>query len=169
MSSSKVDTAGARREGRALRIVGFGLLGGCALAVAGVIEGIVAFYVFRAIAVSLYPENGVWVMTALSSQLPLVLAVAGLLVGAIGMACFGGGHRAQESVKWTLITLLRNSLIGATLGVLVGGMSALALGRTQSQQLITLFSTFFAGVFVGFLLGLIVSLLLSAKRKPTAA
>ncbi len=169
MSSSKVGTAGVRREGLAMRVIGFGLLGGGAMAVAGAIEGIVAFYVFRAIAVSLFPQNGVWVMTAFSSKLPPVLAVAGLLFGGIGMACFGGGRRAQETATGTLITLLRNSLIGTALGVFVGGMSGFALGRMQSQELITLFSTVFASVLFGFLLGLIVSLILSAKRKPTAA
>jgi hypothetical protein len=108
-------------------------------------------------------------MTAFSSNLPLVLAVAGLLFGGIGMACCGGGRRAQESAKGTLITLLRNSLIGTTLGVFLGGMSGAAVGRMQSPELMPVFLNFFAGVLFGFLLGLIASLILSAKRKPVTA
>ena len=168
MSSSDADVKDGRNIGVLSRVIGFGLIGGLALGVVGGIEGVVAFYIFRAIDLALYPHYGAFVMTAVSSMLPIVLTVVGLLVGGIGIACFGGGRRAQESAKAMLSALVRNALLGTALGVLIGGMSGLALGRVQSQEPPTLFATFFAGVFFGFLMSLIVSLIVSIKRKPTA-
>ena len=168
MSSSNVGATAERREGVASRVIRFGIAGGVALALAGAIEGSLAFYIFRATEQAPFPRYGVVVMTAISSRLPIVLGVVGVLIGGIGMAYFGGGRRAQDNAKAMLATLMRNTLIGTGIGVLVGGVGALAIGRSQSQEPITLFATFFAGVLFGFLLGLIISLVVSAKRKPAA-
>ena len=167
MSSSKVGVAAGPREGVVMRVIRFGIAGAIALAIVGAIEGAVAFYVFRAMEQALFPQYGGVVMTAVSSGLPIVLAVAGVLFGGIGTACFGGSHRAHENAQGVLSMLMRNTLIGTGTGVLVGWLGAFASGRSHPQDPITLFGTVFAGVLFGFLLGIVLSLIVSAKRKPT--
>ena len=151
------------------RVIGFGLIGGVAMGIAGGMGGVVAFYIFRAIDLALYPHYGTFVMTALSSQLPVVLTAAGLLFGAIGMACFGNSRPAQENAKEALIALVRNALIGVGIGSVVGGISGLIVGRMQSPEDTTFFTTFFAGVVFGFVLGLIGALITSVKRQQAAS
>jgi hypothetical protein len=67
---------------RIARIVGSGITGSIALALAGFVEVLIAFPAFTTVHQAIYPgTEGRVVVTALSSGLPEVLAFLGCLVG----------------------------------------------------------------------------------------
>lgn len=168
MSSSNVGLTPNSRDGVARRVIGFGTAGASALAVAGAVEGLFAFYALRAMTQALFPHAGEFVMTPLNSGLPIGMALVGLLFGGIGLALFGGSYQAQENANATLAKLLRNALLGTVLAVFAGGLGALALSRSASAPSAVLFTNFYYGAFFGFILGLVVSFIVSAMRRPNA-
>ena len=145
---------------RIARIVGCGILGGVALALAGFLEGLIAFPAFVAVHEAIYPPetHGRVFMTALHSGLPVVLAFLGASVGGLTIAILTGLAQGSESIGRHLRQLITGALAGTTLGVIVGVLGGLALGWSRTPTQVGLFSGYFYGACLGFVLGLVVSL-----------
>jgi peroxiredoxin len=150
---------------RIARIVGFGTTGSIALALAGFVEGLIAFPAFRAVHQAIYSgTEGRVVTTALSSGAPEVLAFLGCLVGGLTIAILIGRSQGPESPWRSLGQLLKGALAGTAVGVMAGVLGGLALGWSMSPTPGGLFMGYFYGTCLCFLLGLVVSLITSARR-----
>jgi thiol-disulfide isomerase/thioredoxin len=150
---------------RIARIVGFGTTGSIALALAGFVEGLIAFPAFRAVHQAIYSgTEGRVVTTALSSGAPEVLAFLGCLVGGLTIAILIGRGQGSESSWGSLGQLLKGALRGTAVGVIGGVLGGLALGWSIAPTPGGLFMGYFYGTCLGFLLGLVVSLVTSARR-----
>ena len=118
---------------RIARIVGSGLTGGIALALAGFVEGLIAFLAFKTVHQAIYPgTEGRVVMTALSSGLPEVLAFLGCFVGGLTIAILIGRRQGSESPWRSLGQLLKGALRGTAVGVIAGVLGGLAVGWSIS-------------------------------------
>ena len=100
MSSSVIDNGSLSVWRKIGRIVGSGIIGGIALALAGFVEGLIAFPAFKAVHHAIYPPatDGTVSMTALHSGLPVVLAFLGGLVGGLTIAILIGRLRGRRAV-----------------------------------------------------------------------
>jgi peroxiredoxin len=146
-------------------IVGSGITGSIALALAGFVEGLIAFAAFKAVHQAIYPgTEGRVVMTALSSGLPEVLAFLGCFVGGLTITILIGRGRVSESPWRSLGQLLKGTLRGTAVGVIAGVLGGLALGWWMSPTPGGLFMGYFYGTCLCFLLALVVSLITSARR-----
>ena len=135
-------------------IVIAGLTGGIALALAGFVEGLIAFLAFKAVHQAIYPgTEGRVVMTALSSGLPEVLAFLGCLVGGLTITILIGRGQGSEGLWRSLGQLLKGALRGTSVSVIVGVLGGLALGWTISPTYGGLFMGYFYGTSLCFLLG----------------
>jgi peroxiredoxin len=147
-------------------IVGSGITGGIALALAGFVEGLIAFPAFTTVHHAIYPPRiyGTVFVTALHSGLPVVLAFLGGLFGGLTITILIGLARGSESPWRSLGQLLKGALPGTALGVIAGVLGGLALGWWRSPTQIGLFMGYFYGTCLCFLLGLVVSLIRPARR-----
>lgn len=147
------------------RIVGAGMTGAIALALAGFVEGLMAFPAFSTVHQVIYPgAEGRVVMTALSSGLPVVLAFLGCLIGGLTITILIGRGRGSEGPWRSLGQLLKDALPGTAVGVLGGVLGGLALGWSIAPTPLGLLMGYFYGASLGFLLGLISSLIISTRR-----
>jgi peroxiredoxin len=146
-------------------IVGSGITGGIALALAGFVEGLIAFPAFSTVHQAVYPgTEGKVVITGVSSGLPVILAFLGGVVGGSTIAILMGRHQRSESPWRSLGQLLKDALRGTAVGVIAGVLGGLALGWSISPTHGGLFMGYFYGTSLCFLLGLIVSLIGSARE-----
>jgi peroxiredoxin len=150
---------------RIARIVGSGFTGSIALALAGFVEGLIAFPAFTTVHQAIYPgTEGRVVVTALSSGLPEVLAFLGCLVGGLAIAILIGRGLGSERPWRPLGQLLKVAVPGTAIGVGAGVLGGLALGWSLSPTPVGLFMGYFYGTCLCFPVGLVVSLITSARR-----
>ena len=151
---------------RTIRLVlGFGVVGSIALALAGFVESLIVFPAFMAVHRGLFPNAGRDVMTAVSSGLPGVQAVFGVVIGAVAFAILGiPGSKRQDAARFLGRSLI-DALLGTSLGVVAGVLGGLALGWGMAPTPQALFMGYFYGSLFGFLLGMIVSVITSTRRK----
>jgi hypothetical protein len=146
-------------------VVGFGVVGSIALALAGFVESLIVFPGFMAVHRSLFPNAGRDVMTAVSSGLPGLQAVFGVVIGAIAFAILGiPGSKRQDAPRF-LVRSLIDALLGTSLGVVAGVLGGLAFGWSMAPTPQALLMGYFYGSLLGFLLGLIISVITSTRRK----
>jgi peroxiredoxin len=146
-------------------IVGAGITGGILLALAGFVEGMIAFPVFTTVHQSVYSgTEGKVVITGVSSGLPIILAFLGGVGGGTTIAFLMGRRQRLERPWRSLGQLLRDALRGTAAGVIAGVLGGLALGWSIAPTHLGLFMGYFYGTSLGFLLGLVVSLIGSARK-----
>jgi peroxiredoxin len=147
------------------RIVIAGLTGSIVLALAGLMEGLVAFAAFTTIHQAIYRGTaGRVVMTALSSGPPAILAFLGSVIGGLTITILMGRHQRSETPWLSLRTLLTGTLRGTAVGVIAGVLGGLALGWSIAPTPVGLFMGYFYGTCLCFLVALVVSLIGSARK-----
>ena len=168
MSTSAMGKPTASVWRTAARIIGFGLIGSIALALAGFVEALIVFPAFKAVERGHFPSTGRYVITAVSSGLPGVQAVVGIVIGGIAFAFLGIlGSKRQNAPRFLGRSLI-DALLGTSVGVVAGVLGGLALGWSIAQNPQALFMGNFYGSLLGFLLGLVISMLASTRRKGGA-
>jgi hypothetical protein len=150
---------------RAGRIIGFGLVGSIALALAGFLEALIVFPVFMTVHRRLFPFTGRDVMTAVTSGLPGVQAALGIVIGATAFAILGISGSRRHSAPRFLGRSLIDAVLGTSVGVVMGVLGGLALGWRIAPTPQALLMGYFYGSLLGFLLGLVISVIASGRRK----
>ena len=107
-------------------------------------------------------------MTALTSVVPVLLAVLGGLFGTLTIGILIA-LRLEVAKPWQgPAQLLKAGALGTALGVITGLPGGLALGWRLQPTHVGLFAGYFYGTSLCFLLGLIISPIASARRNRLA-
>jgi len=162
--TSLMDRASASAWRTITLVFGFGVIGSIALALAGFVESLIVFPAFMAVHRGLFPHAGSDVMTAVSTGLPGIQTIVGLVIGGIAFAILGIPGSKRRNAPRFLGRSLIDAVLGTSLGVAAGVLGGLALGWGMAPTPQALLMGYFYGSLLGFLLGLIVSVTASSRR-----